>query len=127
MPRTYELAFVIEPRRSEDEVQAMIDKYKEIIEAGEAEVTYVYLWGKRKLAYPIQKITEGIYVVLYVTAEGQVAWPDVERLMSQDEQILRYLVVRTDEDLKRAERAKVKPRMPWDKEEKTVERSTGSR
>jgi small subunit ribosomal protein S6 len=113
MTRTYELGFVIEPRQSDEEVQALAQRFTELIEASGASVTYTDLWGKRKLAYPIRKYTEGKYVFLYVSAEGKkVPWPDVERLMQQDEKILRHLVVRTDEDLKRAERGKIKPAKP---------------
>ncbi len=122
MTRLYELGFIVEPRQSDDEVQAITDKYKGMIEASGAEIKYVDSWGKRKLAYPIQNLNEGKYVFVYVSADGQVPWPDVERLMMQDEKILRHLVVRTDLDLKRALRkAKIKPRMPWETEEPAVE------
>ncbi len=119
MTRLYELGFIIEPRQPDDEVQAITDKYKGMIEASGAEIKHVDTWGKRKLAYPIRNYTEGKYVFIYVAADDVVPpWPDVERLMMQDEKILRHLVVRTDQDLKRAYRkAKVKPRMPWETEE----------
>ena len=126
MTRTYELVFIVEPRQSDDEVQAMTEKYTGMIEASGATIRYIDHWGKRKLAYPIQKYNEGKYVVVYVTADDvRVPWPDVERVLMQDEKVLRHLVVRTDEDLKRAARGKVQPRMPWDKEEKKEE--TGDR
>jgi len=121
MTRTYELVFIVEPRQSDDEVQAITTKYSEIITGDGATIKYVDNWGKRKLAYPIQNYTEGKYVVVYVFADGTVPWPDVERLMMQDEKILRHLVVRTDKDLKRAARGKVIPKMPWETEEKAVE------
>lgn len=118
MTRLYELGFIVEPRQSDDEVQAITDKYSGMIEASGAEIKYVDTWGKRKLAYPIRNYNEGKYVFVYVSADGRVPWPDVERLMMQDEKILRHLVVRTDQDLKRAYRkAKIKPRMPWEKDE----------
>ncbi len=117
MTRTYELVFIVEPRQSDDEVQAMTEKYLAVVTSGGATIKYVDHWGKRKLAYPIQNFNEGKYVVVYVTADGKVPWPDVERLMMQDEKILRHLVVRTDEDLKRAVRGKIQPKMPWETEE----------
>jgi small subunit ribosomal protein S6 len=69
-------------------------------------------WGKRKLAYPIAKLSEGQYVILYVEApEGVNPFPEVEQRLRQNEKILRYLTVRTDLDLKRAARkGKKKPR-----------------
>ena len=113
-PRIYELALVVEPRQSDSEVEAIIDRYKTMIEEGGGTVTEVENWGKRKLAFPIQKYNEGKYVFLHVTAETSPPWTDIERLLMQSEQILRHLVVRTDLDKKRAEtRAKRrKPRNP---------------
>jgi small subunit ribosomal protein S6 len=122
MTRLYELGIVIEPRQSDDEVQAMIDKYQEMITASGAEIKYVDNWGKRKLAYPIRNFKEGKYVFVYVSADGAVPWPDVERLLMQDEKVLRHLVVRTDQDLKRAYRkAKIKPVMPWETDDQAGE------
>jgi len=125
MTRLYELGFIVEPRRSDDEVQAITDKYRGLIEASGAEIKYVDSWGKRKLAYSIRNYNEGKYVFIYVSADGRVPWPDVERLLMQDENILRHLVVRTDEDLKRAYRkAKIRPMMPWETEEQPQEEET---
>lgn len=113
MERTYELAFIVDPRQSDDEVTAITAKYKDMITTSGAVITAEDYWGKRKLAYPIQKLTEGKYVFLYVTTEKTVPWPDIERSMQQSEQVIRYLVVRTDQDLKRAlRRGKVKPPIP---------------
>lgn len=110
MTRTYELCFIVDPQRSDDEAQEICDRYKGLVEDSGATVALVFAWGKRKLAYPIRNFKEGIYFVLYVSADVQVPWPDIERLMMQDEKVLRYLVVRTDQDLKRAARkGKVKP------------------
>ncbi len=114
MTRTYELCFIVDPQRTDDESQAICDKYKKLIEDSGATIDHVWAWGKRKLAFPIQNFKEGIYWVIYVSADGTVPWPDVERLMSQDEHVLRYLVVRTDEDLKRGQRGKVQPKQPWE-------------
>ena len=115
MTRTYELGFIVEPRVPEEEAQALCDKYKGLIEDSGAQVTHVDDWGKRKLAYPIRKYNEGRYFFLFVSAEAEVEvpWPTVERLLMQDEKTLRHLVVRTDEDIKRAMRkGKVKPAQP---------------
>jgi small subunit ribosomal protein S6 len=112
MSRTYELGFVVDPRQSDDAVQEITQKYRELIEGSGAEITEVDYWGRRKLAYEINKFNEGKYVFIYITATGVVPpVPEIERLMGQDERILRFLVVRTDLDLKRAAR-KGKPGTP---------------
>ena len=113
--RIYELGIVVSARESDDDVQGIVKRFRELIEGAGASVE-VDDWGKRKLAYPIKKQTEGRYVFLYVKSEASVPWTDVERLLQQDERVLRHLVVRTDLDHKRAEtkakRRKTAPRKP---------------
>lgn len=112
MSRTYELGFIVDPRQSDDTVQEITTKYRDLIEAAGAEITEVDYWGRRKLAYDIEKFSEGKYTFIYITAPGTPPpFVDIERLMGQDERILRFLVVRTDLDLKRAAR-KGKPGTP---------------
>ena len=86
MNRMYELAIVTEPRQTEDDVQAICDRMKELIENSGSQVFHVDDWGKRKLAYPIRKFNEGRYNFLYVAArDGAVPdWSTIERLLQQD-------------------------------------------
>jgi small subunit ribosomal protein S6 len=101
--RTYELMFVVDPRVSDDEVVTMTHDYRQMILAGGSEITKEENWGRRKLAYPIEKLNEGKYFVFYVSSEGgKTSLPEVEHRMRQNDKILRYLTVRTDLDLKRA-------------------------
>jgi small subunit ribosomal protein S6 len=101
--RTYELVFVVDPRVSDEDVVAMTQEYKQMIVAGGSQVTKEESWGRRKLAYTITKLNEGKYVLLGIeSAGGKSSLPEVEHRMRQNDKILRYLTVRTDEDLKRA-------------------------
>lgn len=101
--RTYELVFVVDPRVADEEVVSMTQEYKQMISAGGSQVTKEESWGRRKLAYPIAKLNEGKYVMLGIESEGgKSSLPAVEHRMRQNDKILRYLTVRTDEDLKRA-------------------------
>jgi small subunit ribosomal protein S6 len=103
--RTYELMFVVDPRVSDEDVVTMTNDYKNLITAAGSQITSEENWGRRKLAFPIDKLNEGKYVLLYVSSEtGKTALPAVEHRMRQNDKILRYLTVRTDEDLKRAAR-----------------------
>jgi small subunit ribosomal protein S6 len=109
--RTYELVFIADPRLTDEQVVALTDDYKAMITAAGAKIAREESWGKRKLAYPIAKLTEGQYVILYIEApEGVNPFPEVEQRLRQNEKILRYLTVRTDLDLKRAARKGKKPR-----------------
>lgn len=105
--RTYELVFIVDPRVSDEDVVTLTEEYKQMISAGGSEISTEENWGRRKLAYPIEKLTEGKYVFLGVTSpDGKTSLPEVEHRMRQNDKILRYLTVRTDEDLKRAARRK---------------------
>jgi small subunit ribosomal protein S6 len=101
--RTYELMFVVDPRVADEDVVTMTNDYKTMITNAGSQITSEE--NRRKLAYPIDKLNEGKYVLLYISSEnGKTALPEVEHRMRQNDKILRYLTVRTDEDLKRAAR-----------------------
>ncbi len=101
--RTYELMYVIDPRVSEKEAEEVNDAVRKLVKDGGAEITKEDDWGRRKLAYPIEKQTEGRYMLMYLHAEKAFdGVPELERRLEQSDRILRYLTVRTDPDLKRA-------------------------
>ncbi len=101
--RTYELVFVVDPRLPDEEVVELAEEYKQMLATGGLAVVREESWGRRKLAYPIRKLSEGKYVVFYLTSEnGTRTLAEVEHRMRQNDKVLRYLSVRTDLDLKRA-------------------------
>ena len=105
--RTYELVFIVDPRVADEDVVTLMQEYKQMISAGGSEISKEENWGRRKLAYPIEKLTEGKYVFLGISSQdGKTSLAEVEHRMRQNDKILRYLTVRTDEDLKRAARRK---------------------
>jgi len=94
--RIYELTFIVDPRVSDEDVVSLTDEVKKLLEAGGAEIPRTESWGRRKMAYPISKLKEGKYVLLYVTTEGGNPLPEVEVRLQQNDKILRFLTVRTD-------------------------------
>ena len=99
----YETLFVINPTLSEEEISKVLEKYKGIIEA-EGTVTEVDEWGKRRLAYPINDLNEGYYVL--VNFEAAPTLPaELERRFNIDENIMRSIVIRKEEtkEVKEAE------------------------
>ena len=102
--RTYELAIVADPRLSDEDFVTLVDEYKQLITSRGGEVVREESWGKRKLAYPVRKLTEGRYVFLYLQMEPKTAAliPEVEMRLGQNDKVLRFLSVRTDLDLQRA-------------------------
>ncbi len=110
MKRTYELALVLDPTLSDEEQVGLVDEVKKMVSSKGVEVVKEESWGKRKLAYPVKKANEGRYVFLYVVGEGGVPpVAEVEKRLNQNERVLRYLWVRTDEDLRRAMRKGKRP------------------
>jgi small subunit ribosomal protein S6 len=93
----YELVFVADPRLSEEDVVALTDEYKEMLTAGGSAILKEESWGKKRLAYPIRKLTEGYYVLYTVELESGNPFPEIERRMQQNDKVLRYLTVRLDD------------------------------
>jgi len=90
--REYEIVYIFDPVMTEDQVNEKLEKFhKQITDAG-GEITAVDHWGKRQLAYPINKKTSGYYVVVQFTAEA-TALPEMERRLKLDEELVQYLIV----------------------------------
>jgi small subunit ribosomal protein S6 len=89
----YETMYILRPDIPEEEVDSHIAKYRDlVIEAG-GEVLDTQMRGKRRLAYPISKHREGIYVQLNHNGDGQQVGP-LERAMRLSEDVIRYLTVK---------------------------------
>ncbi|MCP9773788.1 30S ribosomal protein S6 [Synechococcus sp. Tobar12-5m-g] len=91
----YETMYILRPDIAEEEVEGHVNKYRDlVIEAG-AEVLDTQMRGKRRLAYPIAKHREGIYVQLNHNGDGQQV-AALERAMRLSEDVIRYLTVKQD-------------------------------
>ena len=91
----YETMYILRPDIPEEEVDSHIKKYNEILEKSGTEVLDSQMRGKRRLAYPISKHKEGIYVQLSHKGDGhQVAV--LEKAMRLSEDVIRYLTVKQD-------------------------------
>ena len=95
--KKYELVFIADPRLSEEDVVALTDEYKGMLTKGGGTISKQESWGKKRLAYPIRKLSEGYYVLYNVELESGNPFPEVERRMQQNDNVLRYLTVRLDE------------------------------
>ena len=90
--RDYELLYIIKTEVGEEQTQAVIDRYNGILEGEGATVEKVDKWGKRKLAYTIdKKYTDGFYVLVNFKGEAN-AVDEVDRLMKIDENLLRHMI-----------------------------------
>ncbi|MGS1078966.1 30S ribosomal protein S6 [Pseudoxanthomonas beigongshangi] len=92
--RHYEVVFLVHPDQSE-QVPAMIERYKGLIENGNGKIHRLEDWGRRQLAYPIQNLVKAHYVLLNIEADQSVLNELVETFRFNDA-ILRHLVIKRD-------------------------------
>lgn len=91
----YEVLYIINPNQSEEEIAALVEKFKAMVEA-EGTLTSIEEWGKRKLAYPINDIPEGYYVLM--TCECKPTLPaELDRVFKITEGIMRSLITAVEE------------------------------
>ena len=105
--RTYEVVFIAASNTAADDLTKLKANLEHIIEERGGKVSKFDDWGSRKLAYPIDKHNDGIYTVIYIDGTGREI-AEVERRLRVTDFVIRYLTVRTDEDLKRAAKMKAK-------------------
>ena len=104
----YELGVVVRADLEEETFQAEMTRVKGLIERFDGTIDKVDEWGRRKLAYPIQKLTEGMYT--FITFTSPAGTPrEVESRLRLMENVLRFLVVRKDETETAAAPVKEKP------------------
>lgn len=103
--RTYEILFIADPNLGESDVDALTETVKGFVDKEHGVVDKIEKWGKKRLATPIGRHREGSYVLLYVTGPATLM-AEVDRRMRVTDGIVRALVIRTDAELKKAERKK---------------------
>ena len=86
----YEALYIINPQVTEEETKALVEKFKAMVEA-EGALIALDEWGKRRLAYPIEDLTEGYYVLMTFEAKPELP-AELERRMQIDEGIMRCLI-----------------------------------
>jgi small subunit ribosomal protein S6 len=100
--RTYEVLFILSPQVTEEEATTLIAEFKRVAESTGATLKSEDAWGRRRLAYVIQKFHEGIYHLFVFESESSLA--ELDRRMKNSDRVLRHMIVRTDLDLKRADK-----------------------
>jgi small subunit ribosomal protein S6 len=90
--RHYEICFIVHPDQSE-QVPAMIDRYKSMIAANQGLVHRIEDWGRRQLAYPIDKLVKAHYVLLNIECDGKTL-DELEHAFRYNDAVLRHLTVK---------------------------------
>jgi small subunit ribosomal protein S6 len=94
---TYETLFIVNPELEEGEIEKTIDFVQEVITAGGGTILKIDKWGRRQLAYEIQKKREGYYVILYFQAPPTLI-TELNRRYKLTDTIMRYLILQLRKD-----------------------------
>ena len=94
--RGYELVVIIRPDLDDEATEAVIEKVRSMIENNGGEIAKVDKWGKRRLAYEIDDLREGFYVVVNFKGEAAVA-AELDRVLKITDTVLRHMIVREGE------------------------------
>src|ERR671914_636343 len=93
--RHYEIVFIVHPDQSE-QVPAMIERYRNTITQGGGKVHRIEDWGRRQLAYPIQKVFKAHYVLMNIEADNETL-SELEHAFKFNDAVLRHLTVHMTE------------------------------
>ena len=105
--RTYEVMYIVDPETPTEKLEKLNTAVGKLIEKEGGTVVRMDDGGKRTLAYPIKKKTEGYYMLFEIEGSGQEI-AELERRMRVNDMIIRYITVRVDEDRKKADKIKAK-------------------
>jgi small subunit ribosomal protein S6 len=101
--RVYEVLFIVAPNIEESDIDTLVTQLSDVATNQGARIAKIDRMGRRRLAYPIGKFNDGHYVVFTLEGSGaEIA--ELERRMRVTDAVIRYITIRIDEDLKRAEK-----------------------
>lgn len=92
----YEVVYIVQPAADEETQNTLNERFNQVIAGFGGEITGFEPWGRRTLAYPINKFFEGYYMLTRFTMQPEGA-SELDRFMRLNEDIIRYMVIRTDE------------------------------
>lgn len=93
--RAYESIFILSAELNDENRANLVEKFKNLIAQNGGELTNFDEWGKKKLAYPINKKTEGYYFLMNFNSEVDVPH-ELERVYKITDGVMRYLIVKSD-------------------------------
>ena len=103
--RKYEVMFIIRPDVSEEEVDKVIAQMESAVTQTEGKIEKVEKMGRRRLAYRVARCREGLYVLFTLEGSGDTV-KEFERRLKVSDAVIKFLTVRIDEELERAEKRK---------------------
>ena len=103
--RNYEIMFIVNPNVPEEEIDKINVQIESIVTSGGGKVEKIEKMGKRRLAYEVDKQREGYYVLFAIVANGDII-KECERRLRVMDAVIKYITVRTDEEVRRLEKIK---------------------
>ena len=103
--RIYEELFIIKPDATEEEIDQIVEQMTGVVTAAGGAIDKLEKWGKRRLAYRVDKHREGYYVLIQFSC-GPETVKELERRLRVTDSVIKFLTVRIDETLKRLEKRK---------------------
>ena len=91
----YEAMYLVHPSVDDDRLSEIIQRYNQVVESGGGVIERSGKWDRRRLAYPINKVQEATYVLMYFRAAPQVP-AELDRLFRISDEVIRHLIIRHD-------------------------------
>jgi len=126
--RQYETGFVLSPSLAEEEAQEFVRQMAEVISQKKGRMVKQDIWGKKRLAYPIKRFHEGIYVFFLYEGPGDVS-QELERRFKQTDAVIRFLTILKDpkDNVRRKKKAAREAAAAAAAERATAERAAAAR
>ena len=93
--RDYELGIVVSPEASEEQTKGVLDRVEQVIQTYGGQVVKIHPWGRRRLAYPIERHRDGLYFFLDLSLTPQTLL-EIDRNLKVAEEVIRHLIVKRD-------------------------------
>ena len=104
--RQYDLIFILRPDTPETEIDKVISTLDHAATEKGAKIEKTEKWGRKRMAYRVQRLREGFYVYMVVRSSNGEVVKELERRLKVSDPVIKYLTVRLDEELKRQEKFK---------------------
>lgn len=101
--RNYEIMFIVNPNATDEEIDKINGQIEHVVTSGGGKIEKIEKMGKRRLAYEVDKQREGHYVLFVIGANGDII-KECERRLRVIDAVIKYLTVRTDDDVRRFEK-----------------------
>ena len=91
----YEVLFILHPSQDEETFKGNVEKFKGVIENNGGSIDNIDVWGRRRLAYEINKVNEGLYTLINFTADASLP-KELDRVFRITDGVIRHMIVKME-------------------------------